>query len=914
MRPVKLTLSAFGPYASETVLDMDRLGKSGLYLVTGDTGAGKTTLFDAITYALYGQASGDNREAAMLRSKYADPSSATFAELTFEYGGKLYTVRRNPEYERPAKRGGGMTKQKAEAQLIYPDGKILTKTKEVTGAIEEIIGIDRDQFRQIAMIAQGDFLKLLLAGTEERKAIFRKIFDTRKYEKLQSRLKENYSALERQRQELRQSLEQYEEGILLPAGETRPEELFGGEELTEWLQGLIQADSEECGRKEESLRQWESELEEISRVIGKAEAEQNARQQLAGKQARLAEKTEQIKEKEAAFSRARESLGREEALAESIGELKNKLPQYDELEENRKKEKEILSRQRKIETSLREREKRREKLKQDLEEGKKKLELLKNAELEKEQNERKKAETETFLKQIRQGKEKSRLLEETEEEKGRAQKAYAKQATEAEGKMEIYGRLNREFLDAQAGYLAEGLKEGESCPVCGSPVHPHPAALPASAPSQAQVEQAKGEWERAAKKAGDASAAARELHLRTERIQQELEFQAEELLGQWDPKTIGALLAEKEKEQIACIRELENAAKTLSTRIAAKKALEKELPELEEQIGEEKEAAGEEEKKAAAIEQDIKNCLETRQELLRNLSFESKEKARQEIQSLEAEKAKLKKQRESAQAALNTMKEEIAALQGSVNALEKQLEQAQPIDLDQEREKQADVQRKKEAARQEIRQINSRLDRNRDILNKLTSQYQRLKETEQKWSAAKALSDTANGTLSGKEKIMLETYVQASYFERILTRANTRLMIMSGGQYELKRRGSADNYRSQSGLELDVIDHYNGSARSVKTLSGGESFKASLSLALGLSDEIQSSAGGVRLDTMFVDEGFGSLDEDSLQQAIRALNQLSEGSRLVGIISHVGELKEKIDRQIVVKKEKTGGSKAWIVV
>ena len=176
-----------------------------------------------------------------------------------------------------------------------------------------------------------------------------------------------------------------------------------------------------------------------------------------------------------------------------------------------------------------------------------------------------------------------------------------------------------------------------------------------------------------------------------------------------------------------------------------------------------------------------------------------------------------------------------------------------------------------------------------------------------------ALSDTANGKLSGKEKIMLETYIQMTFFDRIIRRANVRLMVMSGGQYELKRRVNAENNRSQAGLELDVIDHYNGSERSVKTLSGGESFKASLALALGLSDEIQSSAGGIRLDTMFVDEGFGSLDEESLEQAVNALVGLTQGNRLVGIISHVSELKNRIDRQIVVTKEKSGGSKAEIL-
>ena len=199
------------------------------------------------------------------------------------------------------------------------------------------------------------------------------------------------------------------------------------------------------------------------------------------------------------------------------------------------------------------------------------------------------------------------------------------------------------------------------------------------------------------------------------------------------------------------------------------------------------------------------------------------------------------------------------------------------------------------------------------MLRQIEKKSAAIADVEKRWMMVGPLADTANGNLSGREKIMLETYVQMAYFDRIIERANTRFMVMSGGQYELKRRREADNNRSQSGLSLDVVDHYNGTERSVKTLSGGESFKASLSLALGLSDEIQASAGGIQLDTMFVDEGFGSLDEESLQQAMRALNGLAEGNRLVGIISHVPELREKIDRQIIVRKDRSGGSRVEVV-
>ena len=273
----------------------------------------------------------------------------------------------------------------------------------------------------------------------------------------------------------------------------------------------------------------------------------------------------------------------------------------------------------------------------------------------------------------------------------------------------------------------------------------------------------------------------------------------------------------------------------------------------------------------------------------------------------------MSRRREAAENAYHESQERVRALEGKVEALEKQLEHEETEGIHQIRERKIRLQQEKERFSREIGELRLRLDRNQETLTRLREETESLQKTEETWKWVKSLSDTAGGTISGKEKIMLETYVQTAFFDRILERANTRLMVMTGGQYELKRRAAAENYRSQSGLEMDVIDHYNGSLRSVKTLSGGEAFKASLSLALGLSDEIQSSAGGVKLDTMFVDEGFGSLDEESLQQAVRALSELSRGNRLVGIISHVAELKEKIDRQIIVRKDREKGSRVILL-
>ena len=296
-----------------------------------------------------------------------------------------------------------------------------------------------------------------------------------------------------------------------------------------------------------------------------------------------------------------------------------------------------------------------------------------------------------------------------------------------------------------------------------------------------------------------------------------------------------------------------------------------------------------------------------------SLRFDSIAEAQRKSDALGKTISEMKKAYDNAQNALSDSDKKIAGYKASITGLSKQLSSDCDFDKEAETKKKAELSERRTADDATEKVLYSRIASNTQALANIQAKVGDLDALEKRYTWLKALSNTANGSISGKEKVMLETYIQMTYFDRIVARANTRFMIMSGGQYELKRRKEAENNRSQSGLDLDVIDHYNGTERSVKTLSGGEYFKASLSLALGLSDEIQASAGGVKLDTMFVDEGFGSLDEESLDQAMKALMSLVDGNRLVGIISHVADLKNRIDKQIIVTKEKSGGSKAQII-
>ena len=341
--------------------------------------------------------------------------------------------------------------------------------------------------------------------------------------------------------------------------------------------------------------------------------------------------------------------------------------------------------------------------------------------------------------------------------------------------------------------------------------------------------------------------------------------------------------------------------------------LEKQLPETKEKHGKLLEKIKESEIASAQKTSEAKALDEGIAGMRAKLSYKSREEAERAAALLESRKKELEDALRKAREDYDACGRKIAELKAGVEETAKLMQDKEDLDAEAAGERRNEIVQKRSTLESELRDLHHRTETNREVLRQIEKQSAAIADVEKRWMMVGPLADTANGNLSGKEKIMLETYVQMAYFDRIIERANTRFMVMSGGQYELKRRREADNNRSQSGLSLDVVDHYNGTERSVKTLSGGESFKASLSLALGLSDEIQASAGGIQLDTMFVDEGFGSLDEESLQQAMRALSRLAEGNRLVGIISHVPELREKIDRQIIVRKDRSGGSRVEVV-
>ena len=920
MRPIKLTVSAFGPYAGKTVLDLDKLGANGLYLVTGDTGAGKTTIFDAITYALYGEASGDNREPSMFRSKYAEADTPTEVELVFSYAGKTYTVKRNPEYERPKSRGDGFTTQKAEAQLQYPDGRVVTKQRDVDNAIHDIMGINRSQFLQIAMIAQGDFLKLLLAPTEDRKKIFRQIFKTQLYQDLQDRLKRESGQLNDKCDAARSSIKQYIDGISCDENDVLSIEVEKAKngilpttDVIDLVDHLLSQDNDKKSAIEKSISDAEKTLEIVNANLGKIEAKEEAQKALEQARDSLTGENEANIALKAAFDIEKEKISEREKLAEEKTKIEAEFPRYEALatlEKQIKKDEDSIS-------------KNEEQLKKDRDQY-----AIDEAEFKK-----LKIEFESFS-DAGEGKEKLSHQKEKAQEKltklqnlsalfedfhelcdnlDTLQSDYKKASEASEEATADYETKNRAFLDEQAGIIANTLENGKPCPVCGSLEHPCIAHKSAKAPTETQLKKAKDHADKTRKATEDLSGKCKEAKGLLDAKKAETDKLVKELWQDVALEDAENKLPEEQKAVSAEIKALDKAISEEEKKVSRRSELSESLPKTETAL---KERDKDISTRNTALEADKASLSEKKKQSnadKESLRFGSIAEAQKKSEALEKNISEMKEAYDKAQNALSESDKKIAGYNASIKELTKQLSSDCNLDKEEETKKKAEITEKKTAYDATAKVLHSRIASNTQVLANIRAKVGDLDALEKRYTWLKALSNTANGNISGKEKVMLETYIQMTYFDRIIARANTRFMIMSGGQYELKRRKEAENNRSQSGLDLDVIDHYNGTERSVKTLSGGESFKASLSLALGLSDEIQASAGGVKLDTMFVDEGFGSLDEESLDQAMKALLSLADGNRLVGIISHVGNLKNRIDKQIVVTKEKSGGSKAQII-
>ena len=928
MKPLKLTMSAFGSYAGKNVIDFTGQ-QQGIFLITGDTGAGKTTIFDAITYALYNQTSGGERNGNMMRSQYAQPETETYVELEFLYRGQTYRVRRNPDYKiTKTLKNGKIREQKVphSVELTLPDGTVFPEKKNATDAkIIEILGLTADQFSQIVMIAQGDFLKLLYTKSDERKMIFSKLFRTDIYWKIQENLRRKSMEMDERIQENDRAFEQEKSRIIpLPESEELPlDELV--ERLRERVKDALKEQNLRRANVEE-LNKKITKYEEINKLFVSLEKIRQTGKELEARQAESKERRQQIENARKAdkvLVAEQQNLRQQQEVeqsAQAIAKMTETLANDQEMFETLKTQLQEVEAEQKREAAD------TQKKMLALEQSFPSYEALQNARSEEQQAKKvwedlRKTSEESFHKKAagiaalkEQQKRQEQIVEQTK-------KNWEQTSLSASESAKHYEHMYEAFLKEQAGILAENLSAGCPCPVCGSTVHPDPAKLSDHAVTELEVEQAKKTRAAAEEKRDLAYAAFEAEKTEKQKLAQAVEKEeADFVLAQ----TIAKQQRKEAEQNYASLQKtaeqireklvypsLAEAKKQYAAMQKALEAAEQEIAKKRQKVSELAEAMNTLKGQKLAEEENQKTAkklaVKTEKEyakLLEKSGFISEETYHLAILP---ERSRSKLEREEKEYESQCLRQ-----QSEQKLLEKQVSGKTYTDTTELNEQlKAEKQALKEAEKTYM-ELHTAYENDRSVLQNCAVYLEKGKKLESEDQVIKSLSKTANGRLSGSAKIDFETYIQRQYFKQIIHEANKRLLTMSNHQFILKLKEEANTGRkTNEGLDLSVYSLVTDSERDVKTLSGGESFLAALAMALGLSDIVERSAGAIHPDMMFIDEGFGSLDAQSRQQAIEVLAELAGDSRMVGIISHVTELKEQIDRKLVVNRTDNGSRAVW---
>lgn len=1033
MRPIKLTISAFGPYASKQVIDFEELKGRNIFVISGKTGAGKTTIFDAISYALYGEASGESRETDSLRSHFADDNTETYVELEFELRGERYIVNRVPKQKKKRVRGDGYTEKTADATLILPDGKVITKVKNVTDKIIEILGITREQFKQIVMLAQGEFKKILLADSVEREGIFRKIFNTYDFEKIQAELKDKAANLSKNRTKSKHEMEinlkniKGEHDIVIDEYVDFPLVIEKLKDLLERDNNIYKTLNEEGKEVDNNLQvknQEKAIIETNNNLIKEKEIITKALEELLSKEDEYKNKSKTIID----GKNAKEVKYIEDKLIETTKKLTKREEDYNlslknidslklkqeeankllQIEESKECDREKLSVEinnlNKLEEKIIELDSLNNKvmhLKQSAENSKlqiinnkKETEELKKSKEEKELQlkdiatlETKKVELESDIKaknktldEVRELFKVIRSFQNTYIEHNNKAKEYKEFEVEYKKVKENYEKMDDLYKKEQAGILASKLQENEPCPVCGSTNHPNKATIKENLkiPTKEELKVAKENLDKLEKenleKINNLTTLNSNKTTYLEQVNNHLSMLSATLNID---KTFNSETAKVVKnlgtELKSVIDKLKDELLKVIDKISLKEKIEKELNLITTTINEREQSLIKleecEKNYTTELTQNITKIDEYKKEIPENITdlktlnnlIEVKTKelniSKEKLAKLRLENENLAKKLEGENStskeinkSIEELKLEIANNQTNFNeaikeqgfdniqtyedaklqismveSLEKEVENYNS-ELKLTKAKQEDIinktkdivfmdittideeirsiQNNKKELESKLRELHAIIVGNKTVLKNVENLNIEFKEIEEEYKVVGELADLANGKKA--PYISFERYILASYFEDIIEAANIRLEKMTGDRFSLIRKTSKSKGAGQKGLELEIYDNYTDSSRDVSSLSGGESFKASLSLALGLSDIVQSNAGGVSLDTMFVDEGFGTLDPQSLDNAIDSLLELQRGGRLVGIISHVEELKERIDAKLEVTSTSKG--------
>lgn len=934
MRPIKLVLSAFGPYASKIELDLSKLGENGVYLITGDTGAGKTTIFDAITFALFGKPSGDIRDVKTLRSEYAKEEIETYVELDFVYHDEEYHIYRRPEYTYTHVQKNGEVKQRSkatDAYLILPNGERIVKPTEVTKQIEQLLGMKRDQFRQIAMIAQGSFLEILNADTKERGKLFEKVFMTSKYSVLMDRLnqmaKESYLALNDAKLRLQQIISDVRVPEILQEQYAQTLETFAMDDIQpvyDLLDEIIASSKESTEKLQKQKVQVQNQLQKSR----KEETEKTKQLQDFLSLEKLLKEKPAKEEKANLYAERVKNDGEKyhiqiDALKKEQAQIEHELPEYESLTKLSTKLAEIKKQISIISKDLETKINFKKQLDEDIALKQKEAHTLTDSELSlnkvilKEEEIEKKISAFHHASMIQSNyqnavntlKEKTQLLQESTDRKVILQKQY--------------DDAQISYFANQAGLLALRLTNGEPCPVCGSLEHPRPASHSNKLVTEEEINQYKKKVDQAEKEYQITSKACADASLKMNALQNELELVLKSVTEETvsfedvqlfiDEHTVQ--LKKEEKEISTRIKQLQQQSKRYQE-------LQKMIPQLQQKLTAISEEVSQNQIAQTKLSVEYEQLQKQVQEITAKLKYTSETEAKNRISMITKQILEYQQQINRLESESKLAMDELVYVSAQIDMLKGKVSSS--IDEIPNQQKQLKILQTEienlQVQQEEILKCihNTEIYESdaQDTKKKIVFESDAYQIKLSRYSSLKELADVAMGNgRSSKEKITLQEYVQIAYLDRMIHKANERYLSMSNQQYQLVRSAGTKDKRSHEALDLDVIDFSNGSIRPVSSLSGGESFIASLALALGMSDEIQSQAGGIQIDTMFIDEGFGTLDQDSLNNAIQTLTNLSGENRLVGIISHVKELKERIHKGIIVTKDLHGshGSIAKVI-
>lgn len=897
MRPELLTMQAFGPYKDLTTIDFTKLDDHGIYLLTGPTGAGKTMIFDAIMYALYQTGSGEYRNKEdTFRNRNVPIDVKPFVRLTFSVLNKRYTIERTLRYK--AKKDN---KNLTDVKVYLKDesnNQLYTNLKEVNDKIIEIIGVDKNQFVQICMIAQGEFKKILNAKTQDRILIFRKLFNSEKYNELQDAILDDYLGLRRKHDDLTLSLYSVLQNVEIDDRDELLSKYLVFDKVSELLNKQIAKDRIKVDSDSEKAKLIDKQLVDIDISINKA-LQLKKDQEEINKQKLLV--NDLNNQKIIVSEKLNKLISDDELISkidDQINKINNDLNAYKQLDDLNKK---LNS----INISIDNTSKKLNKLNDDKQLNDKEIMKLEKIIEDNCDIEAKSLKHSQLLKEWMQQKNvyqkyisDKKILDNDELLLNNKQGIFQDKYNIYLANKALYDKEYDRFLCNQAGILAKDLKDGEACPVCGSTSHVRLAKILDDVYSYEKLDE----------------------------LKKIVEVQSNECLQlSRDIASISARIkvAKETLDSIVVsdIDEINSNIKSLNALLLADKknndkyqdALNK-LPLLKENGDKLNGLINDNSHMLVKLISDKDNVGVYYQDIKSKLSYDCLDSANKMLNKLKEQKKQILDNIRSLQEKIIGIDNSISASKAIISTLQSKLADSKVFDIDKLNASKNELNKLKSELNNEIKNTYSILDKNIKILNNIKPIYLDINDNEDKLQLISKINDTINGR-SGKEsgKIKLETYVQMKFLDEILIKCNLRLMAMTNDQYSLCRHKEADNRQSQTGLDIDVIDHYNNSIRPVSSLSGGESFKASMALALGLSDEIQASS-KIKLETLFIDEGFGTLDDESLEAMMNILADLSNSNKLIGIISHVEQLKQRIDKQIVVSKDSHGNSKVKMVI